>query len=107
MIVSVPQRAAAKPRLIATYKRLTQIIIQVTTAQTLFLAETDTELMITSDGAQLQDGLQINQASGIVSFWWQGDLWAAGSAAFSFMLQAPGYATQAPGTEQGAQGANQ
>jgi hypothetical protein len=107
MIYSVPQRGMNKPRLIATYKQWTYLVFQITGANTLYIAETDTELMIVSDGAQLQDGLQINQAAGIVALWWQGDLWAAGSAPFSFMLQAPGFNTQAPGTTQGAMGANQ
>jgi hypothetical protein len=85
MLQSVPQLAMAKPRLLGSFRCPTQIIVQVTDAHTLYLAETENALMQTSDSG-LIDALQITIATGIITFWWYGDLWAAGSAIPFFPL---------------------
>jgi hypothetical protein len=80
MLQSVPARASAAPRLLNTFACPTFIVIQVTGPNTLYLAETQQQLMMSNDDGTI-DALQINQASGIVSFWWNGTLYAAGSQA--------------------------
>ena len=92
MLQSVPQINQFKPRKIVTLNCWTFIVIQVVGPQTLYIAETENALMQTSDTG-LIDALQINQASGIMRLWWKGDLWAAGSAAFSPLIIIPGATT--------------
>ncbi len=79
MLQSVPSRGSAKPRLLGTFRDLVYVVVQVLGPNTLFLSETETGLMSTDDSGSTIDGLQIVAASGIVGFWWRGDLWAAGS----------------------------
>lgn len=92
MLQSVPQIAASKPRKIATFNCPTFIAIQVVGPNTLYIAETENQLMLTDDSG-LIDALQINQASGLQKFWWNGDLWAAGSVAFKALFVIPGAQT--------------
>src|SRR5271156_183852 len=83
MLQSVPPRASAKPRLIASFTQPTFVVIQITGANTLYLAETDQQLMMANDDGTI-DALQLNQANapgGLYFLWWNGDLWAAGSQA--------------------------
>lgn len=89
MFQSVPQKGTAKPRLLATFPTWTFVTAQVVGPNTLYLSETDTSLLITDDSG-LIEALQITQAVGIVQFWWKGDLWAAGSAAFKPVIIIPG-----------------
>lgn len=92
MVITAPQRAAAQPRRIASFPCWQWCIMQVIGPQTIYLAEDADELKIASDsGAVLNDGIQVNQATGIFSFWWMGELWVAGSVPNSqFLLQTPG-----------------
>ncbi len=92
MIQSVPQLGMTRPKLLGTFKCLTPILIQVLTADTLYLAETDNAITQQNDFG-LIDALQINLASGIRTIWWKGDLWAAGSAAFNCIIGIPGVNT--------------
>lgn len=93
MLQSVPSRASAKPRLICHLDCVTPITVQVIGPNTLYIAETDTQLMINDDSG-LIDALQINQASGAVTLWMKGDVWAAGSQAvnqnFKPIIYVPG-----------------
>jgi hypothetical protein len=82
MLQSVPQLAMAKPRLLGSFNCPTYIMCQVTSPNTLYLAETENALMQTADNG-LIDALQITQATGIFQAWWFGDLWAAGSVPFT------------------------
>jgi len=92
MVVTVPARASAQPTRVASFPCWQFIMVQVIGPNTIFLAEDADELKQVSDsGAVLNDGLQINQASGIFEAWWQGELYAAGSVAGAqFILQTPG-----------------
>jgi hypothetical protein len=92
MLQSVPLRGGAQPRLLGTFKCLTAICVQVIGPNTLFLSERAESLLQTND-AGLIDALQINQASGLVTLWVQGDLWAAGSIAFTPLIYIPGVNT--------------
>src|SRR5882672_10380872 len=91
-VETVPARAAAQPKRVASFPCWQFIMIQVIGPQTIFIAEDADELKIVSDsGAVLNDGLQINQATGIFEAWWVGELYAAGSVAGAqFILQTPG-----------------
>ena len=89
MLVSVPD-STGRPRRIANFPCYTYILIQVIGPNTVRIAENDTELIVNQEQGQLTDGIQINAATGIFATWWKGELWAIGSAAFQFILQAPG-----------------
>jgi hypothetical protein len=78
MLQSVPPRASAKPRLIGPFACVTPITFQVTTPNTLYVAETEQQLMMMNDDGTI-DALEINQASGIVILWARGALYLAGS----------------------------
>jgi hypothetical protein len=71
-------------------------VIQVTGPQTLFLAETEQQLMMYNDDGTV-DALQVDQAAGIVGLWWVGPLYAAGSqnpgAVFKPFIGIPNYNT--------------
>jgi len=81
MLQSVPARGSSSPRLLATFSCPTFIVIQVIGPNTLYLAETQNQLMSVSDAAGEIDALQISAAAGIVGLWWTGALYAAGSQA--------------------------
>lgn len=81
MLQSVPSLGNAKPRLLGTFIDLVYVVVQVLGPNTLYLSETDTGLMSSDDSGATIDALQIVSASGIVGFWWRGDLFAAGSQA--------------------------
>jgi hypothetical protein len=80
MLQSVPSLRSAKPRLLCTFTQVTPIMVQVIGPYTLYLAETDQQLMENSDAGTI-DAIQINQASGLVVIWVNGCLYAAGSQA--------------------------
>lgn len=90
MLQSVPIRGAGKPRLLCHLRCLTPITFQVIGPNTLFISDIDVALMSTDDAAQLIDAIQINQASGQVTLWMKGDVWAAGSANFNAVVYIPG-----------------
>jgi hypothetical protein len=96
MLQSVPSRASAKPRLLATFSCPTFIIVQVVGPNTLFLAETEQQLMMSNDDGTI-DALQLVQAGGVYGFWWNGPLYGAGSqapgAVFKPFIGIPGYFT--------------
>jgi len=98
-LISVPQRATAKPRRVASFDCYTWILIQVTGAGNVILAQDSDELLSQLD-AGLQDGLILTAAGTVVPFgtWWKGDLWAAGSVATTFVLLAPGSTNNANNT---------
>jgi hypothetical protein len=106
MLQSVPQLAMSMPRLLGSFQCPTFVIVQVTGPNTLYLAETENALMQKSDSG-LIDALQINATTGIISFWWYGDMWAAGSAIpfFPLIIIMEGVTTgSALGSGQGAYG---
>jgi hypothetical protein len=78
MLQAVPSLRSAHPRLLATFSYPTFVIVQVTGANTLYLAETENQLMMGEDSTQI-DALQVAAAAGILGLWWNGDMWAAGS----------------------------
>jgi hypothetical protein len=83
MLQSVPSRASAAPRLLATFGCPTFVIVQITGPNTLYLAETQQQLMMFNDDGTI-DALQLTQAGangGIYTFWWNGPMYAAGSQA--------------------------
>lgn len=80
MLQSVPALRSAKPRLLCTFTQVTPIMVQVTGPNTLYLAETDQQLMQSSDSGEI-DAMQITQASGLIVVWVNGALYAAGSQA--------------------------
>jgi len=86
MLQSVPARASGAPRLLATFACPTFIVIQVTGPNTLYLAETQQQLMMANDDGTI-DALQIGQAAGIVGLWWNGTLYAAGSQAVGLVFK--------------------
>lgn len=107
MLQSVPAIGAANPRLLATFSVWTFLVVQVTGANTLYLAETSAQLLSTSDNPNIIDALQIAAGAGIVYLWWRGDLWAAGSAAFKAFIGVPGNVASSaagPGVLQGGYG---
>ena len=81
MLQSVPSLRTAKPRLIATFAIPTFVIVQVTGANILYLAETENQLMMSEDAAGIIDALAIATTNGIQCYWWNGDMYAAGSQA--------------------------
>lgn len=85
MLTPVPQLGLAKPKLIRHFGCPTFVVIQVIGPNILYLSDTDNSLMATNDNGAI-DALQINQASGIVGVWWNGDMWACGSVAFMPMI---------------------
>ena len=105
MLQAVPKLGNGKPRLLGSFQCPTYVIVQVTTPNTLYLAETENALMQNADDGSI-DALQINQANGIQPFWWYGDLWAMGSAAFRpLIIICEGVTTgSALGVGQGAYG---
>ena len=103
MLQSVPAIASAKPRLLATFPVPTFIIVQIVGPNTLYLAETDQQLMLSNDNGKI-DALQLTQAGapgGLYFMWWQGDLWAAGSVAFQPQIVIPGPTTGSMSPEGG------
>jgi hypothetical protein len=92
MLQTVPQLGNNHPRLLGSFDCLTPILIQVVGPQTLYLAESDNALMQASD-SNVINAVQINQATGLVTIWWKGDLWAAGSVAFTAIIGIPGVNT--------------
>lgn len=93
MQVSVPQIGLANPRRICSFDCYVWIIIQVVTANTLFIADNPDDLRLGDNPALPGGGIQINQAqetNGPFQGWWKGELWAAGSAPFTFLFQMPG-----------------
>jgi len=106
MLQSVPQRGAAKPRLLGTFSCWTYVTIQIVGPNTLFIAETDNALMQTDDSGTI-DALQLTQAGapgGLYQFWWMGDMWGAGSVAFKPLIIVPGATTGSTGAQIGAYG---
>jgi len=111
MLQSVPSRATAKPRLLATFGCPTFIVIQVTGPNTLYLSETEQQLMMFNDDGTI-DALQLTLAGalgGLYFMWWNGPLYAAGSQAsgqnFKPFIGIPGAQTGGLVTaEQGAYG---
>lgn len=107
MLQAVPSRGSANPRLIATFSCWTFLAIQVTGTNTLYLAETQQQLLAVSDDGSI-DALQIAQANGIVGLWWIGDLYAAGSQAvgttFKPYIGIPGVTSSSGGVSTGVQG---
>ena len=95
-VYSVPARAAAQPSRVASFPCWQFVGIQVIGPQTIYIADNQADLKTVSDsGVNLNDGLQINQASGLQWFWWKGELWAAASIANGeFILMAPGSRSQ-------------
>jgi hypothetical protein len=91
-VIIAPQRGKAQPSRIANFMCWQFVGIQVIGPNTIFIAEDADELKQVSDsGNVLNDGIQINQASGLQWFWWLGELWVAGSAPNTqFILQIPG-----------------
>jgi len=99
MLQSVPSRASAKPRLLAVFNGPTFIVIQVTGANTLYLAETEQQLMMSNDDGTI-DALQLTLAGapgGMYFLWWNGALYGAGSQAvgqtFKPFIGIPGFST--------------
>ena len=92
MIQNVPKLGSSKAVLIGSFKCLTPITVQVVNPNTLYLAESDNALSQATDNGVI-NALQINQATGIFTLWWSGDLWAAGSAGFQCILGIPGVNT--------------
>ena len=92
MVITAPKRASAQPLRVANFPCWQQCIFQVIGAVTIYLAEDADELKQQSDsGNVLNDGIQINQATGIFRVWWMGELWVAGSVSNAqFLLQTPG-----------------
>jgi hypothetical protein len=89
---AVPQIGSGPPILIASFKCWTYLVIQVVGPQTLYLAESMNAIQAQTDNGVI-DALQINQATGIIGIWWKGDLYAAGSAAFTPIVGIPGVNT--------------
>jgi hypothetical protein len=85
MLQAVPKLGNGKPRLLGSFRCPTFVVVQNSTANTLYLAETENALMQNADDGSI-DALQISNISGdghgMVLLWWKGDLWAMGSAAF-------------------------
>jgi hypothetical protein len=81
VLQAVPKLGNGKPRLLGSFQCPTYVVVQVVGPNTLYLAETENALMQNADDGSI-DALQINLASGIQQYWWYGDLWAMGSAAF-------------------------
>jgi len=98
MKVSVPQIGLAGPRRIASYDCYAWLVIQVNTPNTLYLADNADDLTRSDDPTNPFAGLQVNQANGIFETWWKGELWAAGSAPFTFTMVAPGTSNSILGT---------
>jgi hypothetical protein len=99
MLQSVPARGSGAPRLLATFPCPTFIVIQVTGPNTLFLAETQQQLMMNNDDGTI-DALQLTLAGapgGLYFLWWNGTLYAAGSQApgtvFKPFIGIPGFFT--------------
>ena|ERR1700689_4915819 len=90
MLQSVPSLRSAKPRLIATFAQVTPCMIQVAGPNTLYLAETEQQLMELSDSGEI-DALAITAASGLVVVWFNGALYAAGNQAPGVVFKAAIY----------------
>jgi len=86
MLQSVPARASGAPRLLATFACPTFIVIQVIGPNTLYLAETQQQLMMSNDDGTI-DALAIAAAAGIVGLWWNGTLYGAGSQAVNTVFK--------------------
>ena len=80
MLQSVPSRGSAKPRIIGPFSCLTPVAFQVTGPNTLYIAETEQQLMMVNDDGTI-DALQIAAAAGYVIVWALGPLYLAGSQA--------------------------
>ena len=105
---SIPSRGNSNPALIASFPCWTFLAVQVVGANTLYLAETQQQLALTSDVTTDIDALQIDQTDKIVQLWWLGDLYAAGSQAagvtFKAYIGIPGVITSSAGVGAGNQG---
>lgn len=95
-VQTVPARAAFQPKRLASFPCWQFILIQVIGPQTIYLAEDQEELKTSSDsGAVLNDGIQVNAASGLVGIWWKGELWAASTVSGGqFIMMSPGSRSQ-------------
>lgn len=98
MKVSVPQIGQANPVRIASYDCYAWLVIQVIGPNTLYLADNPNDLIQVDDPTFPFAGVQVNQATGVFETWWKGELWAAGSVAFTFLMVAPGTANSILGT---------
>lgn len=87
----VPQLGIGPPKLLASFKCLTPIQIQVIGPETLYLSDDGNAMA--ADDAGLINAFQFNQATGIYTLWWIGDLYAAGSAPFEPLIAIPGVTT--------------
>ena len=92
MLQQIPQLGNGPPILIATLRCLTPILVQVIGPETLYLAETVGALNQASD-ANVINAVQINKATGLITIWWIGDLYAAGSSPFQALITIPGVNT--------------
>jgi hypothetical protein len=92
MIQSIPQIGTQKPKLVDSFGCYTYVIVQVTTANTLYIAETDNALTSPNDFGVI-DALLVNLATGIFRFWWKGDLWVAGDSPFNCIIGISGVNT--------------
>jgi hypothetical protein len=72
------------PQRVLVLKGTYRIRLQVIGPFTVRLATSRDEMLRNSQG--LNDGLQINQATGIYKDWWSGELWMSASVANSQVL---------------------
>jgi hypothetical protein len=87
----VPQIGIGAPKLIGSFQCLTPIQIQVVGPETLYLSD-DGNAMGADDAGNI-NAFQFNQATGIYTLWWIGDLYAAGSSPFEPLIAIPGVNT--------------
>lgn len=92
MLANIPQIGLQKPSLVATFKCWTALLVQVVTPDTLYIAESDNALIQENDLGVI-NALQVTRGTGILSFWWKGDLWVAGSTQFQCIIGIPGVNT--------------
>ena len=99
----VQPRGGQQPACLGHFKCLTPICFQVVGAGTLFISDNSQALIGSSDDGVI-DAIQLNQASGVTTIWFEGDVYVAGSVQFKAVIYKPNLGNAASGLNRSSTG---
>jgi hypothetical protein len=100
VLQTVQQIGGQQPACLGHFKCLTPLCFQVLGAGTLYISDNSQSLIGTSDDGII-DAIQLNQASGVVTIWFEGDVYVAGSVQFKAVIYKPNLGNAASGLGKG------
>lgn len=100
VLQTVQPLGGQQPACLGHFKCLTAILFQVLGAGTLYISDNAQSLIGVSDTGVI-DAIQLNQATGPITIWVEGDIYVAGSIAFQAIIYKPNLGNAASGLGQG------